>query len=156
MKKQKLLSPCRPYLLRAYYHWLLDNHLTPCLVINTTYPGVRVPLEHARDGKIVLNVAPKSVTHFELGQDKVSFNTCFNGIPSQIVAPIAAVLAVYARENSVGTLFEEELAYQRSTEPVTERSAEPTEVEASHKGDSNQAHVSEKPLSRRPTLHIVK
>ncbi|STQ08926.1 stringent starvation protein B [Enterobacter cloacae] len=52
------LSPRRPYLLRAFYEWLLDNQLTPHLVVDVTLPGVLVPMEYARDGQIVLNIAP--------------------------------------------------------------------------------------------------
>jgi stringent starvation protein B len=36
------LSPRRPYLLRAFYEWLLDNQLTPHLVVDVTLPGVQV------------------------------------------------------------------------------------------------------------------
>ncbi|MFQ8718567.1 MAG: ClpXP protease specificity-enhancing factor SspB [Enterobacter hormaechei] len=50
------LSPRRPYLLRAFYEWLLDNQLTPHLVVDVTLPGVLVPMEYARDGQIVLNL----------------------------------------------------------------------------------------------------
>ena len=53
------LSPRRPYLLRAFYEWLLDNQLTPHLVVDVTLPGVQVPMEYARDGQIVLNIAPR-------------------------------------------------------------------------------------------------
>ena len=48
------LTPRRPYLLRAFYEWLLDNQLTPHLVVDVTLPGVQVPMEYARDGQIVL------------------------------------------------------------------------------------------------------
>lgn len=30
------LTPRRPYLLRAFYEWLLDNQLTPHLVVDVT------------------------------------------------------------------------------------------------------------------------
>ena len=43
------LTPRRPYLLRAFYEWLLDNQLTPHLVVDVTLPGVMVPMEYARD-----------------------------------------------------------------------------------------------------------
>ena len=55
------LTPRRPYLLRAFYEWLLDNQLTPHLVVDVTLPGVLVPMEYARDGQIVLNIAPRAV-----------------------------------------------------------------------------------------------
>ncbi len=44
-----------------FYEWLLDNQLTPHLVVDVTMPGVRVPMEYARDGQIVLNIAPRAV-----------------------------------------------------------------------------------------------
>ena len=31
-------SPKRPYLLRAYYDWLINNEFTPYLVVDATYP----------------------------------------------------------------------------------------------------------------------
>lgn len=65
------LTPRRPYLLRAFYEWLLDNQLTPHLVVDVTLPGVQVPMEYARDGQIVLNIAPRAVGNLELANDEV-------------------------------------------------------------------------------------
>ncbi len=106
------MSPRRPYLLRAFYEWLLDNQLTPHLVVDVTRPGVMVPMEFARDGQIVLNIAPRAVGNLELGNDDVRFNARFGGVPRQVNVPMAAVLAVYARENGSGTMFEPEAAYE--------------------------------------------
>ena len=66
------LTPRRPYLLRAFYEWLLDNQLTPHLVVDVTLPGVQVPMEYARDGQIVLNIAPRAVGNLELANDEVA------------------------------------------------------------------------------------
>jgi len=93
------LTPRRPYLLRAFYEWLLDNQLTPHLVVDVTLPGVMVPMEYARDGQIVLNIAPRAVGNLELANDEVRFNARFGGVPRNVSVPMAAVLAVYAREN---------------------------------------------------------
>ena len=106
------LTPRRPYLLRAFYEWLLDNQLTPHLVVDVTLPGVQVPMEYARDGQIVLNIAPRAVGNLELANDEVRFNARFGGIPRQVAVPLAAVLAIYARENGAGTMFEPEAAYE--------------------------------------------
>ncbi|ATM94318.1 ClpXP protease specificity-enhancing factor [Yersinia frederiksenii] len=105
------MSPRRPYLLRAFYEWLIDNQLTPHLVVDVTRPGVSVPMEFARDGQIVLNVAPRAVGNLELGNDGVSFNARFGGVPRQVTVPMGAVMAIYARENGSGTMFEPEEAY---------------------------------------------
>lgn len=57
MMEMAPMTPRRPYLLRAHYEWLLDNDMTPHLVVDVTLPAVNVPMEFARDGQIVLNVA---------------------------------------------------------------------------------------------------
>lgn len=106
------LSPRRPYLLRAFYDWLLDNQLTPHLVVDVSLPGVMVLMEFARDGQIVLNIAQRAVGGLELADDSVRFNARFGGIPRQVYVPMAAVLAIYARENGAGTMFEPEPAYE--------------------------------------------
>ncbi|MBS0054089.1 ClpXP protease specificity-enhancing factor [Yersinia sp. Marseille-Q3913] len=110
------MSPRRPYLLRAFYEWLIDNQLTPHLVVDVTRPGVSVPMEFARDGQIVLNVAPRAVGNLELGNDGVSFNARFGGVPRQVIVPMAAIVAIYARENGSGTMFEPEEAYDSDAE----------------------------------------
>lgn len=106
------MSPRRPYLLRAFYDWLLDNQLTPHLVVDITMPGVMVPMEFARDGQIVLNIAPRAVGNLELSNDDVRFNARFGGVSRNVFVPIAAVLAIYARENGAGTMFEPEPAFE--------------------------------------------
>jgi Stringent starvation protein B len=44
----------------------------------------------------------------------VRFNARFGGVPRQVSVPMAAVLAIYARENGAGTMFEPEPAYELS------------------------------------------
>lgn len=111
MMEMTAMSPRRPYLLRAHYEWLLDNDMTPHLVVDVTVPTVNVPMEFARDGQIVLNVAPRAVGNFEITNDEVRFNARFGGVPRQVYVPMAAIMAVYARENGAGMMFEPEAAY---------------------------------------------
>ncbi len=120
------LTPRRPYLLRAFYEWLLDNQLTPHLVVDVTLPGVQVPMEYARDGQIVLNIAPRAVGNLELANDEVRFNARFGGIPRQVSVPLAAVLAIYARENGAGTMFEPEAAYDEDASIMNDEEASRT------------------------------
>jgi len=108
------LTARRPYLLRALYDWLLDNQLTPHLVVDINLPGVQVPLEYARDGQIVLNIAPRAVGNLDLSNDEVRFNARFGGVPRQVSVPMAAVMAIYARENGAGTMFEPEPVYDQA------------------------------------------
>ncbi|WP_372871578.1 ClpXP protease specificity-enhancing factor [Shewanella sp.] len=107
----KPLTPSRPYLLRAYYDWLMDNQLTPHVVVDATVPGTEVPQQYVRDGQIVLNIATGAVGNLELGNEAVMFNARFGGVPHQLVLPMASIVAIYARENGAGTVFDAEDAY---------------------------------------------
>ncbi|CCJ77827.1 ClpXP protease specificity-enhancing factor / Stringent starvation protein B [Cronobacter muytjensii 530] len=158
------LSPRRPYLLRAFYEWLLDNQLTPHLVVDVTLPGVLVPLEYARDGQIVLNIAPRAVGNLELANDEVRFNARFGGVPRQVTVPLAAVLAIYAREMGAGTMFEPEAAYDEEMASLNdENSAEEPETVMSvidgdkpDDADGNDPDDEPPPRGGRPALRVVK
>ncbi|EOC1350017.1 ClpXP protease specificity-enhancing factor [Cronobacter dublinensis] len=158
------LSPRRPYLLRAFYEWLLDNQLTPHLVVDVTLPGVLVPMEYARDGQIVLNIAPRAVGNLELANDEVRFNARFGGVPRQVTVPLAAVLAVYARENGAGTMFEPEAAYDEAMASLNDEnsSEEPETVMSVIDGDKpddaedNGPDDEPPPRGGRPALRVVK
>lgn len=105
------MSPRRPYMLRAFYEWLVDNELTPHIVVDATVSGVKVPSEFIQDGQIVLNIASRAVSHLELGNDVITFQARFSGRPHSVIVPLYAVQALYARENGAGTMFEPEEAY---------------------------------------------
>jgi stringent starvation protein B len=118
------MGPKRPYLLRANYDWLLDNECTPHLIVNATMTGVRVPVEHIKDGQIILNIAPYSVGNFEISNERVTFSARFGGKPYQLVIPMAAVIAIYARENGAGTMFEDDDFYlQQAEEELVDQDA---------------------------------
>jgi stringent starvation protein B len=98
----------RPYLIRALYDWLVDNGLTPYLLVDAERSDVQVPAQYVEDGRIVLNVSPTAVRGLELGNDSIAFEARFGGSAFTIALPPAAVLGVYARENGKGMLFPDE------------------------------------------------
>jgi stringent starvation protein B len=102
------MTPSRPYLLRGFYDWIVENHCTPYIVINTELPEVYVPEEYIENGRIVLNVDPNAVKGLLLANDHVEFNARFSGIAHDIWAPMKAVSAIYAKENGRGMVFKEE------------------------------------------------
>lgn len=106
-----MMTPKRPYIARALYEWLLDNELTPHVVIDANYPGTEVPQEFVQDGQIVLNIHPDATTGFEMGTTRLSFQARFGGVPRRVIAPYGALLAIYARENGAGSIFEPEAPY---------------------------------------------
>ncbi len=98
----------QPYLIRALNEWILDNHMTPHLLVNADVEGVKVPKQFIEDGKIVLNISPNSVRKLEIGNEFVLFSTRFGGNPFYIRVPVRSVLAIYAKENGMGMIFPEE------------------------------------------------
>lgn len=103
--------PKRPYLLRAYYDWLVDSDFTPYLVVDATYQNVKVPVEYVKDGQIVLNLSANATGNLVFNNDFIQFNARFRGIPQDIYIPMGAALAIYARENGDGVMFEPESIY---------------------------------------------
>ena len=102
------VSSNRPYLIRALYEWLVDNDLTPHLLVDAEGDSVIVPSQFIEDGRIVLNVSPTAVRGLELGNEAITFNARFAGKPMDIYVPPSAVLGIYARENGHGMLFPDE------------------------------------------------
>ena len=102
------MTPNRPYLLNAFYHWILDNELTPYIVVHADLSGVQVPAQVVTDGQVVLNIAPSAVQSFLMNGDSVSFSARFGGVPYEIYIPIYAISAIYAKENGAGTMFPED------------------------------------------------
>jgi stringent starvation protein B len=60
------------------------------------------------DGKILLNIRPEATDALSLGNEWVEFNARFSGKPMHIVVPVIAVLAIYAKENGKGMVFDSE------------------------------------------------
>ena len=99
------MNSSRPYLLRALYEWIVDNNCTPHLLVAADYPGARVPAGYAKDGQIVLNVSPSAVRYLEMGNEVLTFEGRFGGVAQSLYIPVAAVQAIYARENGEGMSF---------------------------------------------------
>lgn len=95
----------RPYLLRALYEWITDNGLTPHVLVDAGYDGVEVPEHAVAQGKVVLNIAGSATEHLQLDNETILFKARFSGQPYNIKLPMAAVIAIYARENGQGMMF---------------------------------------------------
>jgi len=133
------MNPLKPYLIRAVYDWCVDSDLTPYLLVNAEAGDVVIPRQSVQDGRIVLNLRPQAVHNLALGNHSIEFNARFGGSPMHVKIPIKAVLAVYARENGQGMVFDaNEESEPSPTDPGT---TDPTE---------------NKPVKSRPVLKVVK
>ena len=87
-----------PYLIRAIRDWVVDNGLTPQILVDARVEGVQVPIRFVKDGRIVLNIDTNAVVDLYLGDDQISFKTRFQGQSMEVLLPVSSVMAIYPRE----------------------------------------------------------
>lgn len=164
------MTPKRPYLLRAFYEWIVDNNMTPYITVDATADEVSVPRQHVKDGRIVLNISPTAVRDFVMDNDAVSFSARFSGVAFYVYCPIYSVLAVYSRETQEGASFPPDeyaqikpVAKGPSLAAVSTRAEQAEEDEASLESaedlppDEPPPPKTNKPASKsRPALRVVK
>ncbi len=129
----------RPYLVRAFNEWILDNECTPYIVVDASIQGVQVPSEHVANGQIVLNISPSAVKGLVVGNSALEFSARFGGVPMQVFIPLQAVMAIYAKENGEGMVF----------------GSEPGSPDPDGSGKEGGGTAPDRP-NGRPTLKVVK
>ena len=87
------------------HEWMGDNGNTPHIVVDAGVDGVRVPSQHVKDGKIILNISDSAAHNLQLRNDFISFRARFGGVPFDVIVPMSAVLGIYARETGQGMIF---------------------------------------------------
>ncbi|HSH49004.1 MAG TPA: ClpXP protease specificity-enhancing factor [Halomonas sp.] len=156
------MTSSRPYIARALYEWLVDNDLTPQIVVNAEAEGVEVPRDYVTNGQIVLNIGVSAVGEFSMNNDAIAFSARFGGKATRLMVPMEALVAIYARENGVGMVFGHEPvlpqpeaesgAADEQPDPEAEGAAETTsDSDGEDTGDRSGA----KPKGR-PALRVVK
>jgi len=135
------MASLKPYLIRAVYEWCVDQDLTPYLLVNAKASEVIVPRHSVQeDGRIVLNLRPQAVHNLMMGDERIEFNARFGGSPMQVRIPLSSVLAIYARENGQGMVFE------------GNEEDEPSPPPSAPQPESTES----KPAKTRPILKVVK
>ena len=164
-----IATPKRPYLLRAFYEWIVDNGMTPHIMVDARSPKVKVPRQFVKDGSIVLNVSMTAANNLLMDNDQVTFNARFGGKAMSIWLPMWSIMAIYARETQDGLNFPLE-EYAESLALVTPEAATPRPSLASVSGaavsdsdtpEAGDADDDEPPPPTRPTtrpsfLRVVK
>ena len=144
------MGSTKPYLLRAIYQWAEDNGLTPQVLVNASEDGVQVPNEHVVDGQIILNISSTAVKMHVMDNDFVTFSARFNGIEQNIILPINAISAIFARENSQGIFFEETDSDQVDPDP----DAPPPAGKAPRKAPAKPRSIGPKTKAKKKTNHL--
>lgn len=138
----------RPYMIRAMFQWIVDNHWTPHVQVDANYPGVVVPQQYVQDGVIVLNIHPDAVRELQMDNHLFRFKARFQGVEQQIFFSPDAVLAIFARENGQGMPFPPE-AYPEEMEDSASAVDDVSETTESNTAEPKKA-------SKKPHLTIVK
>lgn len=156
MTDETNMTSNRPYLLRAFYQWIVDNECTPYIVVEADLPHVEVPPQTVRDGQVVLNISPTAVQSLLLEDKQVTFSARFGGVPFEVYIPLYAISAIYARENGAGTMFPPEEIPEHD-EPQSAEEVESTpmaviETSSELKDDEGKT----KPKKKGSHLSVVK
>jgi stringent starvation protein B len=148
MATNESMTSNKPYLIRALNEWIIDNQMTPFLLVDVNIEGVEVPQQHIRDGKIILNIAPSAVQEIAIEDEWIYFSARFSGQASMINVPVNAVLAIYAKENGRGMMF-------AGDESSLEDSAAVAHTELSKK-EPGEKNLEKRNQGKKPALRIVK
>ena len=119
------MTPLKPYLIRSIHEWIIENQLTPHLLVDAENQESLVPKNFVENGKIVLNIRPEAVQGLTLGNEEIQFDARFSGKSEHIMVPTAAVLAIYAKENGKGMIFDQE---EPCKKPPPEKKSTPPQL----------------------------
>lgn len=143
-----LMTPMRPYLVRALLAWITDNNMTPYVLVDAAVPGIQVPSGSVKDGKIVLNLSMRATNALVVEDDEVRFTARFSGRAFQVRLPMASIQAVFANETGLGMGMPAEQGVQETAPAPDAGASAPPAAPATREKDNKAA--------RRAHLKIVK
>lgn len=93
----------RPYLIRAIYEWVVDNDLTPMLVVRNGGTELGTALED--DQLTVYNISPQAVRDLVIDEESIRFHARFQGVSRHMVLDMEKVARIFCKENNEGLVF---------------------------------------------------
>lgn len=172
MSSEAKFIPKRPYLLRAMYEWIVDNGMTPHILVDARSNQVSVPRQYVKDGNIVLNISPTATNNLMMRNDEVTFSARFGGKAFSIWLPMWSVMAIYARETQEWVSFppeeySDQVVADDQTQTVVEApvlslaaatASADAEINATEPTtDGDEPPPAPKPTTKaRPSLRVVK
>lgn len=129
------MTSVKPYFVQALHEWITDNGLTPLVVVDAAYKGVRVPEHVIEEGKVVLNVSYDATQNLQMDDELLTVNARFSGVSHAIIIPMESISAIYARENGKGMMFDvehDELDEKEVSSAASEELKEPAESKKPH------------------------
>jgi len=111
------MTSSTPYLIRGLYEWIVDNAMTPYLLVDVSEVDVYFPQDLINDNKIILNISPSAVMNLLVDNATIEFSAKFSGVDKFISFPVSSVLAIYSREHGSGMMFDKS---EESSESISQ------------------------------------
>ena len=136
---------------------MVEEDLTPYLVVNANLEGVQVPEAFVQaDGTITLNLSGHAVRNFAIESDGLGFNSRFQGQSHSIWVPINAILGLVSQETSDGLWFpENQPSVAGPSQGVPNDGASETSTEPDQAKDGHEEVTKAEKPRGRPNLTIV-
>ena len=93
----------RPYLVRAIYEWVVDNDMTPMVVVREE--GANHGTSQGKDLYTTYNISPRAVRDLVIDDQSICFDARFHGMGRQVVLDMRKVCHIYCWENDKGVVF---------------------------------------------------
>lgn len=106
-EEQKLMPQTflAPRLFSATYEWIMEMGEDPYITVDCAVAGVDVPVTHITNGRITLNLAPRTMADFHAGEYGLSFKARFNRVSMDLFVPYNAILAMFGKQSGKGVPF---------------------------------------------------
>ncbi|MCS6190366.1 ClpXP protease specificity-enhancing factor SspB [Shewanella baltica] len=92
------------------YSNIIKASKTPYIIIDTNHYGVSVPeskIDHVRD-EITLGIQTAAIRRAHYQKNALKFYATFDKISTEVIVPITAIKALYAKEDGIGIEFGED------------------------------------------------
>lgn len=116
----KVLPSTSPYLIRAIYEWCSDASQTPYLSVRVS-DASNVPMEHAQNGEIVLNIGAGATRDLRIDNEAITFSARFNGSSREVYVSIKDVKGIFSRESGQGLAFDLEDSVKEENSNIEEK-----------------------------------
>ena len=122
----KTLATTTPYLIRAIYDWCCDTSQTPYVSVRVS-GSTTVPVEHVKNGEIVLNIGTGATKDLRIDNEAITFSARFDSVSREIYVAISDVKGIFSRESGQGLGFNVDEVVKSESLKTTEKEQENSE-----------------------------
>ena len=121
-----MLASTTPYLIRAIYDWCCHTSQTPYVSVRVS-GSTTVPVEHVKNGEIVLNIGTGATKDLRIDNEAITFSARFDSVSREIYVAISDVKGIFSRESGQGLGFNVDEVVKSESLKTTEKEQENSE-----------------------------